>query len=64
MFISSTFNDMRAERHHLVKVVFPKLREKLERHRIHIVDIDLRWGVTEKQAEHNKVVDCWLEKVL
>src|SRR4051812_9088373 len=46
VFISSTFRDMQAERDHLVKVVFPALREKLLRHRVHLVDIDLRWGVT------------------
>ena len=30
VFISSTFRDMHAERDHLVKVVFPALREELE----------------------------------
>ena len=40
VFISSTFQDMHAERDHLVKVVFPRLRERLERHRLHLVDID------------------------
>lgn len=46
VFISSTFRDMQAERDHLVRFVFPKLREDLLKHRIHFVDIDLRWGVT------------------
>jgi len=41
VFISSTFRDMHAERDHLVKVVFPALREELEKHRVHLVDIDL-----------------------
>ena len=45
VFISSTFRDMHAERDHLVKVVFPRLRESLEKDRIHLLDIDLRWGV-------------------
>ena len=31
VFISSTFRDMHAERDHLVKVVFPELRERLRR---------------------------------
>ena len=30
VFISSTFRDMQAERDHLIKVVFPALREELE----------------------------------
>ena len=42
VFISSTFNDMHAERDHLVKVVFPELRERLVKHRIHLVDIKAR----------------------
>ncbi|MGO9468307.1 MAG: DUF4062 domain-containing protein [Isosphaeraceae bacterium] len=29
VFISSTFRDMHAERDHLIKVVFPELRERL-----------------------------------
>jgi len=31
VFISSTFRDMHAERDHLIKVVFPELRELRER---------------------------------
>lgn len=49
VFISSTFRDMQAERDHLVRFVFPKLREELRRRRIHLVDVDLRWGVTADQ---------------
>ena len=44
VFISSTFRDMHAERDELVKTVFPALRERLAPHRVHLVDIDLRWG--------------------
>ena len=51
VFISSTFSDMHAERDLLVKRVFPSLREKLAKYRIHLVDIDLRWGVTKEQAD-------------
>jgi len=49
VFISSTFRDMQAERDHLVRFVFPKLREELVKFRIHLVDVDLRWGVTGDQ---------------
>jgi nephrocystin-3 len=49
VFISSTFKDMQAERDHLVRYVFPKLREELLTYRIHLVDVDLRWGVTSDQ---------------
>lgn len=49
VFISSTFRDMHAERDHLVRFVFPRLREELLPRRIHLVDVDLRWGVTSEQ---------------
>jgi tetratricopeptide (TPR) repeat protein len=49
VFISSTFLDMQAERDHLVRFVFPRLREQLLARRIHLVDVDLRWGVTSEQ---------------
>ncbi len=49
VFISSTFRDMQAERDHLVRFVFPRLREELARRRIRMVDVDLRWGVTADQ---------------
>src|ERR1039457_1445799 len=49
VFVSSTFRDMQAERDHLVRFVFPRLREQLLPRRIHLVDVDLRWGVTSEQ---------------
>ena len=49
VFISSTFRDMQAERDHLVRFVFPRLRQDLLHRRIHLVDVDLRWGVTSEQ---------------
>lgn len=63
VFISSTFRDMHAERDNLVKVVFPALREKLEKYRIHLVDIDLRWGVTAEQADNDQVLDLCLQQI-
>lgn len=63
VFISSTFRDMHAERDWLVKRVFPALREKLEPHRVHLVDIDLRWGITEEQAHKDQVLDLCLNTI-
>ena len=63
VFISSTFRDMHAERDHLVKVVFPALRESLEKDRIHLVDIDLRWGVTAEQADNDLALDLCLQQI-
>lgn len=64
VFISSTFNDMHAERDELVKHVFPELRQWCEARRLHLVDIDLRWGVTEEDATANRrVVEVCLERI-
>jgi len=64
IFISSTFNDMHAERDYLVKNVFPELSEWCERRKLRMVDIDLRWGVTEADATQNKnVVNVCLNRI-
>ena len=62
IFISSTFRDMHAERDHLVKVVFPELRERCTKRQMHIIDIDLRWGITEEEAEQGKVLELILDE--
>ena len=64
IFVSSTFDDMHAERDYLVKEVFPRLREWCEQRRLRLVDVDLRWGVTEADATNNKrVVDVCLRRI-
>jgi hypothetical protein len=57
VFISSTFKDMQAERDYLVRFVFPRLREDLLRRRMHLVDVDLRWGVTADQDAFELCMD-------
>ena len=59
VFISSTFNDMHAERDYLVKSVFPDLSEWCEKRKLRLIDIDLRWGVTVADSESkNTVLAC------
>ena len=58
-FISSTFNDMHAERDYLIQEVFPELREWCEKRRIRMTDIDLRWGVSKEDSESgNTIMAC------
>ena len=54
IFISSTFRDMHAERDHLVKVVFPELRERCAKRRLHLIDVDLRWGIFRLMISEGK----------
>jgi len=63
IFISSTFKDMPSERDVLVKKVFPQIREKLLPYRIKLIDIDLRWGITEEQAENDKTIEFCLNSI-
>jgi WD40 repeat protein len=54
---------MHAERDHLVKVVFPNLRNWCEERRLQLVDIDLRWGVTKEEADHGKAIEICLQEI-
>ncbi len=63
IFISSTFRDMHAERDHLIRFVFPELKEKCRKHRVHLIDVDLRWGVTEADAQDGKALDICLDEI-
>jgi WD40 repeat protein len=63
VFISSTFRDMQAERDHLVRVVFPELRERCAKRHLHLVDVDLRWGVTEEDAQRGKALEICLREI-
>lgn len=50
VFISSTFNDMHGERDVLTRTVFPALNELLRPRRVHVVPVDLRWGLTAEDT--------------
>jgi WD40 repeat protein len=68
VFISSTFRDMHAERDHLVTVVFPELRERLERLGLEFFDVDLRWGVPEtgvdgERANTWEYCKRWIDRI-
>jgi WD40 repeat protein len=63
VFISSTFRDMHAERDHLVRVVFPELRERCAQRHLHLVDVDLRWGVTEEDAQRGRALEICLREI-
>ena len=63
VFISSTFKDMMKERDYLIKEVFPEIRHRCNLKGIEFTEIDLRWGVTEKQAQQGKVIEVCLEEI-
>jgi nephrocystin-3 len=63
VFISSTFKDMEEEREHLIKNIFPKLRSICLKRSVSFTDIDLRWGITEDQAQNGGAVAICLEEI-
>ena len=63
VFISSTFDDMHAERDYLIKEVFPELKFWAEKRKIHLTDIDLRWGITEEESENKGTVGTCLRHI-
>ena len=68
VFISSTFRDMHGERDHLVTVVFPALRERLEPLGLDFFDVDLRWGIPQtgvdgEQANSWEYCRQWIDRV-
>ena len=56
LFLSSIFNDMRAEREILQEEVFPKLREYCNAKRFNFQAIDLRWGVSAEAGNDQKTI--------
>lgn len=63
IFISSTFLDMHGERDLLTRHVIPELRERCRAKRIHISEVDLRWGITEEEANHERQLESCLSEV-
>lgn len=63
IFLSSTFRDMHSERDYLVKYVFPELGERCAKRGLHLVPIDLRWGVTEEEAEKGNALEICLDEI-
>lgn len=60
LFISSTFDDMHAERDYLIKEVFPELEDWAEKRRVRLTEIDLRWGITEEESKSKGTVGTCL----
>ncbi|MGA2605533.1 MAG: DUF4062 domain-containing protein, partial [Verrucomicrobiia bacterium] len=63
VFISSTFRDMMRERDLLVKEVFPELRRKCAKRFVTFTEVDLRWGITETQANEGQVLPLCLAEI-
>lgn len=63
VFISSTFRDMQTERDILVRRIFPALRARMRLRGVELLDIDLRWGITEEQSERGETLAICLQEI-
>jgi hypothetical protein len=63
VFISSTFRDFIQERDELVKKVFPELRRRCKERFVELLEVDLRWGITEEQAKGGETLRICLEEI-
>lgn len=63
VFISSTFQDMQEERDVLIKNIFPELRKMCMDRGVGFTEVDLRWGVTQEQAEQGEVLPICLAEI-
>ncbi|HYM20572.1 MAG TPA: tetratricopeptide repeat protein, partial [Candidatus Kapabacteria bacterium] len=63
IFVSSTFHDLEEEREYLVKRVFPEIRQLCRERGVEFTEIDLRWGLTEEEATHGKIIRTCLEEI-
>ncbi|MEN3028244.1 MAG: DUF4062 domain-containing protein, partial [Aquificaceae bacterium] len=63
VFVSSTFVDMQKEREKLAKEVFPKIRRLARERQGEFTDVDLRWGITQKEAESGETLRLCLEEI-
>lgn len=63
VFLSSTFRDFMEERDLLVRKVFPELRRRCRARQVELVEVDLRWGITEKEAQQGKVLPICLTEI-
>src|SRR5207237_8405123 len=63
LFLSSTFVDFFSERDYLAKKVFPRLRSQCRERGIEFTEIDLRWGLTDEDAEQGRILGTCFEEI-
>ena len=63
VFLSSTFRDFNEERRLLATRVFPRLNRRARERGVELVEVDLRWGVTQEQAEDGHALEICLKEI-
>lgn len=63
VFISSTFSDMKEEREELMTHAWPELRRFCHERFVELVEVDLRWGISEERSQRKEVLKICLDEI-
>jgi len=63
VFISSTFRDMMEERDALMSHAWPELRRFCLERQVELVEVDMRWGITEDQSTRKETLKLCLDEI-
>lgn len=63
VFISSTIQDMKADRDFLAKYTFPELRRRCRVRNVDFIDVDLRWGISTQQSTEGQTLPVCLKEI-
>ncbi|MDR1222975.1 MAG: tetratricopeptide repeat protein [Tannerella sp.] len=63
IFISSTFRDMQSERNYLVDKIFPTLKRYCQERDVTLIELDLRWGISEDASKQGKALEICLQEI-
>ncbi|MCX5801825.1 MAG: tetratricopeptide repeat protein [Candidatus Eisenbacteria bacterium] len=63
IFVSSTFRDMVEDRNSLMTHAWPELRRFCRERRLELVEVDLRWGISEEQSTRKETLKLCLDEI-
>jgi tetratricopeptide (TPR) repeat protein len=63
VFVSSTFRDMAEERNELMSQTWPELRRFCCERQVELVEVDMRWGISEGQSTRKETLKLCLNEV-
>lgn len=63
VFVSSTFDDLKAEREALQRQVFPEMRERCRKRGCQFQAIDLRWGISYEASLNHQTMRICIEEI-
>lgn len=63
VFLSSTFSDMEYERTYFNQTIAPSLARMCKERGVSFFSVDLRWGITQEEAENGEVLSICLHEI-